>query len=224
MRSSFQHVAINTIQFVDPIRCRPQHVVIDKIQFVACGAKLTIKLQRNTQNHHGIRKRVVGCRGGSRYVEGCWRFHYLKSVLVSWFQVSWFLGFRFIVFLFPAFLVPWFKLFWLLGFTISQFRRFNDPIFRNFNFIFLIDIDLISKIFKTLLDGSSGLFGARLFQYFQSFRFSKLRDLQHCKKMFEFFLDLFSVWGSGTRSKSRNHRNEGFYGSPISKSKVISSN
>ena len=27
---------------------------------------------------HCVHKKVVGCRGGSRYVEGCWGFPYLK--------------------------------------------------------------------------------------------------------------------------------------------------
>ena len=35
----------------------------------------------------------VWCRGGSRYVEGCWGFPYLKSFLVSWFWFSWCFGF-----------------------------------------------------------------------------------------------------------------------------------
>ena len=47
-------------------------------------------------------KRMVGCKCGSRYVEGCWGFPYLKKflgflvfgLLVSWFMVFWFLGFK----------------------------------------------------------------------------------------------------------------------------------
>ena len=34
---------------------------------------------------------VVGCKGGSRYVEGCWGFPYLKMKKVSWFLGSSFL-------------------------------------------------------------------------------------------------------------------------------------
>ena len=40
----------------------------------------------------GVEK-MVGCRGGSRYVEGCWRFPYLKikkrflGFLLSWFRM-----------------------------------------------------------------------------------------------------------------------------------------
>ena len=43
----------------------------------------------------------------------------------------------------------------------------NDcwSILQNVHFVFLIDIDLIFKIFKILMDGSSSFFGARPFQH-----------------------------------------------------------
>ena len=41
-----------------------------------------------------------------------------------------------------------FKVAWFLGFRISKFERFNDPILPMFHFMFFIDIDLTSKIFK----------------------------------------------------------------------------
>ena len=49
-------------------------------------------------------------------------------------------------------------------FLVSKFRKFNDPILPSLKFIFSIDIDLISKIFKMLLNGSSGVQRARLLQ------------------------------------------------------------
>ena len=51
-----------------------------------------------------------------------------------------------------------------------------NPIFKfvkNFHFMVMEDIGPILKIFKEILDGSSGLFGPRLFQKSQTF------DLQH---------------------------------------------
>ena len=76
-------------------------------------------------------------------------------------MVVWFYGLT-AVWLY-GFMVLWFDgcivlcvLLWLCGFMVSK----------NTNFIscFQEYIDPISKIFKTLLDGSSGLFGARVFQ------------------------------------------------------------
>ena len=87
----------------------------------------------------------------------CWGFPYLKrffGFLVFCSLVYWFVGF----------LVSWFlgfKVYWFLGFKTSKFQGFNDPILPNVPFMFLIDIDLISK-FKILLDGSSRFIGARL--------------------------------------------------------------
>ena len=54
----------------------------------------------------------------------------------------------------------------VLGFffkTTFMFPKDICYILPNFNFMFLIDIGLISKILKILFDGSSGFFGARLF-------------------------------------------------------------
>ena len=41
---------------------------------------------------------------------------------------------------------------------------------------FLIDIDLISKILKILLDGSSGYFGARLFELLENMDFRNIES------------------------------------------------
>ena len=68
-------------------------------------------------------KRAVGCKGGSRYVEGWGGF------LVSWF-------FRFHGFSFVCFLVSWFlgsfvskflgfEVSWFLGFKVSLFPGFE---------------------------------------------------------------------------------------------------
>ena len=66
------------------------------------------------------RRLVVGCRGGSRYVEGCWGFPFVKIKTFlgfsgSWFLVSWFIGFK----------VSWFlgvKVYWDLGFIFSEIQ------------------------------------------------------------------------------------------------------
>ena len=94
-------------------------------------------------------------------------------------------------FLFCSFLVFVLSLVsWLLGFLVSWFRSFEFqsfnislklcwkvliPCYHNSISCFLEDIDPIFKIFKNLLDGSSGLFGPRLFHCpFQSFDFHLL--------------------------------------------------
>ena len=77
-------------------------------------------------------------------------------------KVSWFLGFQvfgFLVSWFLGCLVSWFFVSWFLGFLVSWFQRFLVSWFQNFNdsvmpydqtsiSCFLIDIDLISKIFR----------------------------------------------------------------------------
>ena len=50
-----------------------------------------------------------------------------------------------------------FKVVWLLGYDVSKIYQIRIS-------CLLEDIEPISKIFKILLDGSAGLFGARLFQ------------------------------------------------------------
>ena len=68
----------------------------------------------------------------------------------GWFLVSWCLGF----------LVSWFR-----SFLVSKFLGFKaSKIYKIICSCFLEDTDPISKIFKILLNGSSGLVGARLFQ------------------------------------------------------------
>ena len=68
-------------------------------------------------------------------------------------------GIRFLGFEFLGFLVSW-----PLGFKVSKTYQIAIS-------CFLEDIDLISNIFKTLLDGSPGFVGARLVQHFQTFEF-----------------------------------------------------
>ena len=85
----------------------------------------------------------------------------ILGFLVSWFQ-------RFLFSWFHSFLVSWllgFEVSWFLGFKVSNICHF-------FPFhVFLIDIDLISKIFKISLDVSSGFFGARIFENCQRLGF-----------------------------------------------------
>ena len=93
---------------------------------------------RNTGSSLVSPKRVVGCRVGSRYVEGCWEFPYLKikrflGFLVCCFFVSWFLGLS--VYWFLGFLV--FSCSTFLDFDVSLFRSlsgFKFQIFTKFPF------------------------------------------------------------------------------------------
>ena len=55
--------------------------------------------------------------------------------------------------------------------SFRHFRRYRSHI-PKFHLCFLEYIDPIFKIFKNLLDGPSGFFGSRLFQHFQTLRFS----------------------------------------------------
>ena len=66
-----------------------------------------------------------GVRGGSRYVEGCWRFPCLRKPIG--FLVFWFFGFLALVSWFLGFLVSWFlglKGLGVLGFMVSWFQSF----------------------------------------------------------------------------------------------------
>ena len=62
-------------------------------------------------------KRVVGCSGGGRYVEGWWGIPLIENE-----NVSWSIGFLFFVygFLVVGFLISWFLGRWLLGFLVSH--------------------------------------------------------------------------------------------------------
>ena len=113
--------------------------------------------------------------------------------LVSWFLgflVSWFLGVWFLGFVFFGFLVSWFMASWFLGFEVSKFQRFEIiqcfwrmlvPYYQISMSCFLVDDDLISKLFKIVLDGSSGFVGACLFENCQHF------GCPNCWEFFECF-------------------------------------
>ena len=87
-------------------------------------------------------------------------FWFLEGVLGS--LVSWFLGSLVVKFL-------GFKVSSLLGSKVSKIYHISIS-------CFLQDIDPISAIFKNLLVGSSDMFGARLFQYFQNVGCPTLSD------------------------------------------------
>ena len=90
----------------------------------------------------------------------------------------------------------------------------------NFHFMFLIDIDPISKIFEILLDGYSSFVGARLFENRQHFEFQKMRFIKHMfLKMFGIFIVFLGIlvspkiknswfWGLVTGSETMK---SGFY-------------
>ena len=141
------------------------------------------------------------------------------------FLVSWSLTF--------GFLVSWCV---VVGFLVSWFRGFLvSKKYQLYMSCFLEDIDLVSKIFKICSDGSSSLFGARLFENCQTFGFEKFWGLwakQYVLKRFQRFSwfclgvlvsPKIKVIGFGRKvpvQKSRNHENEEFEFLP----KVISSN
>ena len=110
------------------------------------------------------------CRGGSRYVEWCWGFPYLKNIgcLVSCFLVSKIIGFLVSrISGFNFFLVSWFQRFKKsLNVFVGNLVHITNCPFH----VFLLDIALRSKIFEILLNGSSELIGARLVEICQNQR------------------------------------------------------
>ena len=82
------------------------------------------------------------------------------GLLVSWLLVSWF----------ETFLVSWLQSFKK---SVAVFKRDWHHITK-LPFHVLEEIDLISKIFKILVDGSSGFVGACRFEHFQSFGYPAL--------------------------------------------------
>ena len=116
-----------------------------------------------------------GCRGGSRYVEGGQGLPYLKKLIgwvVSWFLVSLCLVCCLLVSWFERFLVSWFLDCWFLGLKASRsppqcFWKILVPYYQMFISCF-IEIDIISEIFKKLLDRSSSFVCADLFWSFQN--------------------------------------------------------
>ena len=72
----------------------------------------------------GYRTTPVGCRGGSRYVERCWGFPYLKIKKFLGFLVSG-CGLRFVCFWFYGFMVSWFRK--LTKLPVHAFRKIFIP-------------------------------------------------------------------------------------------------
>ena len=109
------------------------------------------------------------------------------------------------------------------------------PYYQNYISCFLEDIDPISKIFKNLLDGSSGFCGSRLFQHlqfpvckisnvrFRNFRFPNIIFFKNDLGCFLDYLEcsrspkikIFGLGCHGHVRKSPNHENEGFSSSPV---------
>ena len=134
--------------------------------------------------------RVVGCRGGSRYVEAqgdslSWKW---KGVLVSWFRgflvscfvgvslfilfrlrllVSWFIGF---LFMFLGFKVAGF-----LGFKVTKFQSFEVSLIPYYHDAILISYSIFSRNFKTDLHA----FRPCLFRSFQNVRLTNFWDFQN---------------------------------------------
>ena len=120
------------------------------------------------------------------------------------FLVSWFLGFlvsKFLGFLFSK---------------LSKFQRSNIPYYQISISCFLIGIDFISKIFKILLDGSSG-FSAPVFSH--TFHFFEIHNFEICdflsNMIWHFSWICWGFWvspkinniGFGARGHVRQSRN-----------------
>ena len=88
----------------------------------------SLKGYGTTQTGHGTTP--VGCKGGSRYVDG----FMVLLFLVLWFQDVMFLWFEgFMVFWCCCFMVLWFSILWLYGFMVPWFQKspnFHD-VFKN---------------------------------------------------------------------------------------------
>ena len=132
---------------------------------------------------------------------------------VSWFLGFWFLGFGFLGFVVSEFLG--FKDSWFLGSKVSKICQMSIS-------CFLEEIDPISKISKIILDRSSGMFVARLFEQHEKLNFRSLITKLFFENVPGAFLDfLLGILGSpkmkilgfgawGHVQKFRNHTNEEF--------------
>ena len=100
-----------------------------------------------------------------------WLLDFLVSKIVG-FLVPWFLGFLVLASWFLGFLVSCFIGFDFLGLVVSNFLGFKVKDLPHSHFTFSGKCWPGSRIFVIVLDGSSGLFGARLFGNCQHFGFS----------------------------------------------------
>ena len=126
-----------------------------------------------------------------------------KCVLVSWFLGVWFLGFK----------VSWFLLCLFHSFLVSEFQNFKD--LPSFHFIscFLGDIDLISKVFKILVDGLLVFFFTVFSNMLYTLDFPN-SDVYRNNLFKQMTASSWIFWGilgspKGKVQKYRNHRNEG---------------
>ena len=111
-----------------------------------------------SRSDFGLVRRVVGAGVGVGMLRG-----FLVSCFFCFFGflVSWFLGFRFHGFLVSK----------VLGFLVSKFQRFTKFQF----YVFLVDIDPISKNFEIIFDGAAGFSCA--FEHCQQHGVLEFRDL-----------------------------------------------
>ena len=158
-------------------------------------------------------------QGGSWYVEGCWRFPYLKK---SWFfgsSVSWCLVSWFISFLVRCFLASWFQrlAFRYQSFLVSKIQRLNDLMLPNVHLMFSIDIIFISKVFKNWLIISSEFSAPAFSQICRNCEIYKNNNFQNALGFLRFCWGILGFpkiqivrFGShGNVPKSRSHRNQG---------------
>ena len=133
------------------------------------------------------------------------------------FLAAWFLGF--LVLWFLTFLVSWFlgfKVFWFQSFLVSKFLGFKVsliPYYHNSISRFLEDIDPESKMFKNLLDRSSGFFGS-VYSNISKWSISKVLRFpimfffrfEYCLGFFKvsWCLEKWIIWIWGLRDTSEN--------------------
>ena len=127
---------------------------------------------------------MYGANGLSRSSDYFWKWtsrhppQFPNPPVVGWESVClWFNGFLVLWFYglwFYSLMVLWFygfMLLWIYGFLVSKLYQISISCFQE-------DFDPMSMIFKIALDGSSGIFGTRLFQTCQNVGFSRLWGLQ----------------------------------------------
>ena len=120
-------------------------------------------------------KRVVGCRGGRRYVEGWWGFPYVKMKMFLGLLVCWSLGGCFCGCLVYWLLVSWFLDFRNLsvskglGFLVAKFTSCRAPLF---------EVSKFRNIFNVLLEEIAPTLPKFHFIVFERY-WSRIRDFQN---------------------------------------------
>ena len=155
-------------------------------------------------------KKVVGCRGGSRYVEGCWGF--LNSIFrFSNFQLS---------FSNLKFANSQISNFQMFTFPNCQFSMFPNVHFQYSIFKFQISkFQIVKKQTKTKTSkmGNSKTLGTQTFRHFHNFRSSDMKE-EYFPRMFPYFLVFLKYIGD--KYGARGYR----FGELVGRSKNVPKN